>query len=123
MVNGVGNGLTVQTMRADIKEKDGQYLIEIELPGYQRENITASLENGYLTISAVRNPELEAEKFRTHYIMRERPVGEVTRTFAVGEKIQQEDVTAALKDGILSIIISTGEDEIEGARQKLIPIL
>lgn len=111
-----------QSMRTDIKEKDGQYLIEIELPGYEKENIEAQLENGYLTIIAERKEEIESLESETHFVLKERRAGIVKRTFFVGEDVKQTDISAALKSGILSVIIVKSDKQVEGERRKLIPI-
>lgn len=122
MIQAENTDFASAVMKTDIKERDGQYLMEIELPGYKRENIQAQLENGYLTISAIRNEGLENEGIKTNYLRKERPVGEVKRSFYVGTDVQHEDISAALVDGVLSIIIAKREDLIEGERRKLITI-
>ncbi len=109
-------------MRTNIQEKKGQILIEIELPGYNRENIQAQLEKGYLTIIAVRNEELTDLSENTHYILKERKTGEMKRTFYVGEEVRHEDISAQQKNGVLSIIIVKRAPAVEGERRKLIPI-
>lgn len=109
-------------MRTDIQERKGQFLIEIELPGYQKENIKAQLERGYLTILAVRNEGLAEQSEETRYILKERKTGEVKRTFYVGDEVRHEDISAQLKNGILSIIIAKREPAVEGEKRKLIPI-
>jgi HSP20 family molecular chaperone IbpA len=109
-------------MRADMREKNGQLLIEIELPGYSKENISAELEGGVLTIHARRNEELESDMTSTHYLLRERFTGDMKRSFRVGDSVHQKDVTAQLKDGILSIIIVKNENSVEGEKRKLIDI-
>lgn len=122
MLQGVTGNFVPQVMRTDIKEREGQYLIEIELPGYKKENIQAQLENGYLTIIATRNEGLENDGIKTNYLMKERLTGEVKRTFYVGDTVQQEDISAGLKDGILSVIIARREPMVEGKERKLITI-
>ena len=109
-------------MRADMREKNGQLLIEIELPGYSKENISAELEGGVLTIHARRNEELESDMTSTHYLLRERFTGDMKRSFHAGDDVHQKDVTAQLKDGILSIIIIKNENSVEGEKRKLIDI-
>ena len=109
-------------MRTDIKERSGQYLIEMECPGYNRENIQAQLEKGYLTIKALKNQEIADGGEDTRYILKERRFGEMKRTFYVGEEIRHEDISASLKDGILSIIIRKPELAVEGERRKLFEI-
>ena len=122
MIQGITGDFQPQIMRTDIKEREGQYLIEIELPGYKRENIQAELTNGYLTIIAVRNEGLENEDIKTNYLVKERVTGEVKRSFYVGESVQQEDISAGLTDGVLSVIIAKKEPMIDGERRKLITI-
>lgn len=122
MIQGITGEFQPQIMRTDIKEREGQYLIEIELPGYKRENIQAELTNGYLTIIATRNEGLENEDIKTNYLVKERVTGEVKRSFYVGESVQQEDISAGLTDGILSVIIVKKEPMIDGERRKLITI-
>ncbi len=122
MIQGITGDFQPQIMRTDIKEREGQYLIEIELPGYKRENIQAELTNGYLTIIATRNEGLENEDIKTNYLVKERVTGEVKRSFYVGESVQQEDISAGLTDGVLSVIIAKKEPMIDGERRKLITI-
>ena len=122
MGNGYENSAIPGMMRADMRERNGQILIEIELPGYSRENINAVLEDGKLTIIASRNEELESSDSETHYLMRERMTGEIRRTFLVGDGVHEKDVSAQLKDGILSIIILRSEKAVEGQRIKMIDI-
>ncbi|MCM1289000.1 MAG: Hsp20/alpha crystallin family protein [Clostridium sp.] len=112
----------MQLMRTDIQEKDGDYLLEIELPGFLREDIQAELADGKLTIIAEKPEHIEMEGSKSRYIRRERPAGGCQRSFFVGDKVKQEDISAAFKDGILSIIITNREKSVEREERKLIPI-
>lgn len=109
-------------MKTDIQEKDGSYLFEIELPGYLREDIQAELVGGKLTIIANRPEHIDSGNSKTVYIRRERPVGTCRRSFYVGNRVRQEDISAAFSDGVLSIIISNPEKAVEREKRKLIPI-
>ena len=111
-----------QAMRTDIQEKDGNYLLEIELPGYLREDIQAELRDGILTIIANKPEHIEVEGKKINYIRRERLTGGCKRSFYVGDRIKQEDISAAFTDGILSIIVRNAERMVEGEDIKLIPI-
>lgn len=111
-----------QIMRTDIQEKDGSYLLEIELPGFSREDVQAELVDGKLTIIANKGDVLEKDENKAHYIRRERLIGGCKRSFYVGKKIRQDDITAAFKDGILSIIINNPEKSVERDDIRLIPI-
>lgn len=112
----------MRIMRTDIQEKDGDYLLEIELPGFLREDIQAELADGKLTIIAEKPEHLEVEGNKSRYIRRERLAGGCQRSFFVGDKVKQEDISAAFKDGILSIIITNRERSVEREERKLIPI-
>lgn len=91
------------TMKTDIKEKDGSYLLEIDLPGFNKDNIKASLEDGYLTISANVDENTDKKDEEGNYIYRERHTGKCSRTFYVGELVKEEDIKASYKDGILGL--------------------
>lgn len=111
-----------QIMRTDIQEKEGSYLLEIELPGFSKEDVQAELVDGKLTIIANKESAIEKDETKAHYIRRERLVGGCKRSFYVGKKVKQEDITAAFKDGILNIIINNPEKSVEREERKLIPI-
>ncbi|MDE6024946.1 MAG: Hsp20/alpha crystallin family protein [Lachnospiraceae bacterium] len=111
-----------QLMRTDIQERDGNYLLEIELPGFVREDIQAELVDGRLTIIAEKQEQIAREGNDVNFIRRERLVGGCKRSFFVGSKVKQDDISAAFKDGILSIIIANSERSVEREERKLIPI-
>lgn len=92
-------------MKTDIKEKDNQYEIEIDLPGFKKEEINANLENGYLTINASKNEEREEKNESGVYIRRERYTGQCARSFYVGEAVQQQEIKAKFENGILHLVI------------------
>ncbi len=109
-------------MKTDIQEKDGDYLLEIEVPGFMREDILAELVDGTLTIIAKKPEALENKDTGVNYILRERLVNCCKRSFYVGASVKQEDITAAFKDGVLSIIIKNPKKAVEREERKLIPI-
>ena len=86
-------------MKTDIYEKGGYYIVDVDLPGVKKENISINYENGYLIISASIKTEVNDI---TTYIRREKFSGEVKRSFYIGEK-KDTDIKAELKDGILKI--------------------
>ena len=93
-------------MQTDIKEKDDSYELEMDLPGFKKDEIQASVENGYLTIRAAKGlDEDEKEKETGKYIRRERYAGSCQRSFYIGEGIRQEDIKASFKHGILKLDI------------------
>ncbi|HIR13669.1 MAG TPA: Hsp20/alpha crystallin family protein [Candidatus Choladousia intestinavium] len=97
-------------MKTDIKEMDNGYELEMDLPGFTKDEVKASLENGYLTISAAKGLDQdEKEKKTGKYIRRERYAGACQRTFYVGEDVAQEDIKAEFKHGILKLFIPKKE--------------
>ena len=93
-------------MKTDVRETDSSYELDIDLPGFKKDEVTAKLENGYLTISASKGLNKdEKDKENGKYIRRERYAGAVSRSFYVGEHIQQEDIHAKFEDGILRLTV------------------
>ena len=92
-------------MKTDVKEKDGNYEVAIDLPGFKKDEITAELKDGYLTISAAKGLDKDEKDKEGKYIRRERYSGQCARTFYVGEAVTQEDIKAKFEDGILKVTI------------------
>ena len=91
-------------MKTDIKETAKEYLVEMDLPGYSKDNIDISLDNGYLEVSAkVEKEENNDENLK--YVHKERFYGECSRKFYLGEDIKEEDITAEFDNGILKVVI------------------
>ena len=89
-------------MKTDIKETKDKYIIEMDLPGYSKENINLSLERGYLEVSAKVEKEEDSSE-GTKYVHKERYYGECSRKFYVGEDIEEEGIEAEFNNGILKI--------------------
>ena len=97
-------------MKTDIKEMDKGYELIIDLPGFKKDEIQASLENGYLTISAAKGlDEDEKDKKNGRYIRRERYAGSCSRSFYVGEDVEQDDIKGEFKHGILTLTVPKKE--------------
>ena len=93
-------------MSTDVKEVENGYELEMDLPGFKKDEIKASVENGYLTISVARGlDEDEKDKKSGKYIRRERYAGACERSFYVGEGISQDDIKASFQHGILKLFI------------------
>ena len=92
-------------MRTDIRETEEGYIIDVDLPGYNKEDIKIDVTDGYLTINAKMNQENNDEN-KGNYVRRERFYGECSRSFYVGETVEAEDIKAAFRNGILSLEIS-----------------
>ena len=110
-------------MKTDIKEKKDGYELEIDLPGFTKDEINASIEDGYLTISAAKGLDKdEKEKESGRYIRKERYAGACQRSFYVGEAVKQEDVKAEFKHGILKLFVPKKEPEKKVDEHKYIAI-
>ena len=109
-------------MKTDVKEKDGSYILDIDLPGFRKEDIKAELNDGYLTISADRSYEREEKPEDGKFIRRERFSGSCSRTFYVGENAKPEDVKAKFEDGILTVSLPKEEPKKLPAKNNLIAI-
>lgn len=97
-------------MSTDIKQTDNEYVIEAELPGYDKNDIKLELKNNYMTISAGKEEENEEEK--NGYIRKERRSGQVCRSFYV-EGINQDEINAKYENGVLSITLPKKQKEEE----------
>ena len=97
-------------MKTDIKETDNAYEVIIDLPGFKKNEVHASLENGYLTISAEKGlNQDEKEKKSGRYIRKERYAGACQRSFYVGDQLTEEDIKGEFKHGILKLTIPKKE--------------
>ena len=92
-------------MRTDIRETDTSYELDVDLPGFKKEDIKAQVENGYLTISAAKGVEKKEDDKKGQYIRQERFSGACSRSFYVGDNVTQQDITAKFEDGILKLSI------------------
>ena len=110
-------------MKTDIKEKKDGYELEIDLPGFTKDEINASIEDGYLTISAAKGLDKdEKEKESGRYIRKERYAGACQRSFYVGEGVKQEDLKAAFNNGILTVAVPKEAEKPAEEEKKYITI-
>ena len=109
-------------MRTDIKESDAGYELDIDLPGCKKENVKAELKNGYLTINAETSQNNDQKDENGKYIRRERYYGTCSRSFYVGEEVQQEDIKARFEDGILKVTVPKKETKPVIEESRYIPI-
>ena len=105
----------VSAFRTDITEKDGKYVLEADLPGFKKEDISVDIDKDCLTITAEHKSE-EKEENADSYIRRERYYGSYTRSFNV-KGIDTEAITAAYNDGVLTLTMPKKEPEVPAARR------
>ena len=92
-------------MKTDIKESDDSYDIDIELPGFDKEDVKAQLTNGYLIISAEKTENKEEKDDKKKYIRKERYSGSCSRSFYVGDTLTQNDIKAKFDKGVLTLTV------------------
>lgn len=96
---------TKEFMKTDVKEVDNGYELDIDLPGFQKDDIKARLTDGYLTITAARGENKEEKDKDGRYIRRERYSGSMSRSFYVGNAVKEEDIRARFENGILKLSV------------------
>ena len=92
-------------MKTDVREKDDNYEVVIDLPGFKKEEITVELKDGYLTINAAKGLDKDENNKKGKLIRQERYAGSMTRSFYIGENVQKEDVEAVYRHGVLRLTI------------------
>ena len=92
-------------MKTDIRETDGSYELDIDLPGFKKDEIKVQLKDGYLTVTAQQNTNKDEKDKEGNYIRKERYSGSCQRSFYVGEGVKQEDLKAAFNNGILTVAV------------------
>ena len=114
--------MTPQLMKTDVLEKDGQYLLDIELPGYEKKDVQAELKDGYLTITASTTKNNDEKNKDGKYIRKERFSGTCSRSFYVGDAITQEDVKAKFENGVLTLMVPKKDETPKVENNKYIAI-
>lgn len=90
-------------MKTDVRETDDTYELDVDLPGFKKDEVQLDLKDGYLTISAAKGLDKDQEDKKGKYIRQERYAGACSRSFCVGEGIEPRDVSAKFEDGILRV--------------------
>ena len=107
---------TKNMMKTDIRETGEGYELDIDLPGFKKDEINAELKDGYLTISAAKGLDKDEKDKEGKYIRRERYSGAMSRSFYVGDNLTEEDIKAKYEDGILKL--SVPKKEVKAVDQK-----
>ena len=113
---------TNAVMKTDIKENEDAFQLSIDLPGYKKEDVQAELKDGYLTITATRKDESETGDKKTGYLRRERYFGTSSRSFYVGDALEEEDIKAKFADGVLHVTVPKKENKPQVEEKKYIAI-
>ena len=92
-------------MKTDVKETDEGYEVDVDLPGFKKDEIHLELNNGYLTISTEKSLEKTNENKKGKMLRQERYSGVMQRSFFVGEHMTEEDIKASYESGVLHIIV------------------
>ena len=103
-------------MKTDVKETGDHYEVDIDLPGFQKDEISVELQNGYLTIQAAKGLDRDQKDQEGRYIRQERYSGTCSRSFYVGDAVKKEDIHAKFEDGILHITLPAPQ------QQKALPV-
>ena len=106
-------------MKTDVHEKDGYYTLDVELPGYTKQDVSIDLEGGYLQIKANHELSEEEKNEKGQIIRQERSFGSCFRSFYVGENIKSEDVKASFENGILNITLPSSKQKAIETRQSV----
>ncbi|MDO5145755.1 MAG: Hsp20/alpha crystallin family protein [Eubacteriales bacterium] len=109
----MNNNVSRGVMKTDVKESEQGYELDIELPGYHKEDVKAELKDGYLTIQAQKSVNKDEKDENGSYIRRERYAGSMSRRFYVGENVTEEDIRARFEDGILKLAVPKKEEKKE----------
>ena len=105
-------------MKTDVRETDSGYEVDIDLPGFKKDEINIQLDNGYLSISAAKGLDKDEQDNEGKYIRKERYAGSMSRSFYVGNAITQDDIKAKYESGILRLSVpKKAAEEIEGAKR------
>ena len=114
-------GTENKVMKTDIKEKKDKYEIDMDLPGYEKDDIKIEIQDGYLTVHAKVNKN-EDEKEDGKYVRKERYIGECSRSFYVGDNVKEEDIKAKFKNGTLKLEVAKKDEQKELPDKKYIQI-
>ncbi len=109
-------------MKTDVREKDHDYEVSIDLPGFAKDEVKAELKDGYLIISAAKNINNDQKDKDGKYLRRERYTGNMSRSFYVGKNVTEEDIHAKFENGILLLDIPKKDEEKKTEEKRYVTI-
>ena len=92
-------------MKTDVRELDGSYELDVDLPGFKKDEVTVDLQDGYLTISAAKALDKDESDQKGKFLRQERYSGSMSRSFYVGDDVESADISAKYENGILKISV------------------
>jgi len=108
-------------MKTDIRESENNFILDVDLPGYNKEDIKIDVTDGYLTINAKTSNEVNEEE-KGSYVRRERFMGQCSRSFYVGDDVKQDEIKASFRNGILSLEVPKVDKTKKEEEKKYIEI-
>lgn len=106
-------------MKTDVQEHDDHYEVDIDLPGFKKDELSLELKDGYLVINAAKGLDKDEKDNKTgKFVRRERYVGSMSRSFYVGEDLKQEDIHAKYESGVLKLSIPKAEPQKPEVEEK-----
>ena len=115
------NYMPSASMKCDVKELDQSYQIDMQLPGYDKDDVEVSVDKGYLTVSAS-HEENKEDKEDGKYIRKECFTGSCQRSFYVGDAVKGEDISAAFNNGVLSLTVAKADARAQNETKQLVHI-
>ena len=109
-------------MKTDVQETEAGYVVDIDLPGYKKDQIRMRLDNGALTVSAEKSLDRDEKNENGNYVRRERYAGSMSRSFYVGEHVTEEDIHPKYENGILTFRIPKEEEKVIEEKKRYIAI-
>lgn len=109
-------------MKTDVKETEDAFVVDIDLPGFKKDEIQMQLKDGYLTVSAAKGLDKDEKNNEGKYVRRERYAGGMSRSFYVGDRITEEDIHPKYENGILSFSVPKEEMRAVEEKQRYITI-
>ena len=105
-------------MKTDVREVENHYEVDIDFPGFKKDEVNVELQDGYLTVSASKGLDKDQKDKEGRYIRQERYSGTCSRTFYVGD-LKKEDISAKYEDGILRLTLPKAEEKALPANNRI----
>lgn len=109
-------------MKTDVQETEAGYMVDIDLPGFKKEEIQMRLDNGTLTVNAAKSLDRDEKNENGNYVRRERYAGSMSRSFYVGTHVREEDIHPRYENGILTFHIPKEQPAAVEEKKRYIPI-